>query len=225
MSGRPVELFSEHPGIEPKVNLAERIHEHWVRRRRARVLSGRIARLLPAHGTVLDVGSGDGHVASLIQQRLPQLCIQGVDVLLRDGTWIPVRWFEGRRLPYPQGSFDVVMFNDVLHHTDDPRTLLREAARVARQAIVIKDHVLKGVLAGCTLRLMDRVGNQRFGVPLPNNYWRHSQWLDAFEELGTRLDVWEDRINLYRWPLGVLFDRRFHFIARLVINRDPAVPG
>jgi hypothetical protein len=37
--------------------------------------------------------------------------------------------------------------------------LLREAARVAREAVVIKDHTKNGLAADATLRFMDRIGN------------------------------------------------------------------
>lgn len=205
------------------MNLLERIHERAVCGRRARVLSERISQVLPPKASVLDVGCGDGYVASLIAQRLPEVRIEGVDVLLREEAYIPVKWFDGRRLPYPQESFDVVMFNDVLHHTDDPRVLLEEAVRVARQAIVIKDHLEEGMLAGSTLRLMDRVGNRRFGVRLPYRYWRYSQWQKAFEGLGAELDLWNERVNLYCWPFTMLFDRRLHFVARLVTKREAAL--
>jgi SAM-dependent methyltransferase len=33
------------------------------------------------------------------------------------------------RSPFSEDSFDMVMFVDVLHHTSDPRVLLREAVR------------------------------------------------------------------------------------------------
>jgi hypothetical protein len=76
------------------------------------------------------------------------------------------------------------VFIDVLHHTNDPVLLLREAARVARNTIVIKDHTLDGFAAGPTLRFMDRIGNRRYNVALPYNYWPKQQWLSAFEALG-----------------------------------------
>ena len=53
--------------------------------------------------------------------------------------------------------------------------LLRETVRVARQVIVIKDHLLKGAFAYSTLRLMDWVGNARHDVALPYNYWTSAQ--------------------------------------------------
>ena len=207
------------------MTLVERIHEVCVRGRRARVLSERIAQVLPPKASVLDVGCGDGQVASLIAQRLPGARIQGVDVLVRGEPRIPVEWFDGRRLPYHEQSFDVVMLNDVLHHADDPQVLLREAVRVARQAIIVKDHLLQGILAGYTLRLMDRVGNRRFGVRLRYNYWHYGQSRETFADLGTEIDFWDDRLNLYAWPLTVLFDRRLHFVARLAINQGSPLPS
>ena len=78
------------------------------------------------------------------------------------------------------------MFIDVLHHTSDPRVLQREAARVSRRWIIIKDHARTGLGAGPTLRFMDWVGNARYGVALPYNYWRESQWNQAFAGLNLR---------------------------------------
>ena len=67
------------------------------------------------------------------------MVITGIDVLLRDHTHIPVVEFDGTTIPFPDRSFDTLVFVDVLHHTNDPVLLLREAARVARNTIVIKD--------------------------------------------------------------------------------------
>jgi hypothetical protein len=45
-------------------------------------------------------------------------------------------------LEKPQLPGDLIANVDVLHHTTEPMILLREAARVARQVILIKDHPL-----------------------------------------------------------------------------------
>jgi SAM-dependent methyltransferase len=136
-------------------------------------------------------------------------------VLVRPQTLIPVVPFDGRTIPYPAGAFDVVMFVDVLHHTEDPIVLLREAKRVARQAIVIKDHTKDGVLSGPTLRFMDWVGNSHHGVVLPYNYWTQNQWEQAMTDLQLAAATWNADVGLYPWPANHLFDRSLHFVAKL----------
>ena len=99
---------------------------------------------------------------------------------------IPVKSFDGQRIPYGNNSFDAVMFVDVLHHAEDPVGLLGEALRVSRNAVLIKDHTLEGFLAGPTLRFMDRIGNLRHGVSLRYDYWPRQRWVQAFESLELR---------------------------------------
>ena len=165
--------------------------------------------------SVLDVGCGDGLIDHLITQRRPDVTISGVDLIVRPQTHIPVSAFDGKRIPFEDGAFDIVMFVDVLHHTEDPAILLAEARRVARRAVVLKDHTRDGLLAGPTLRFMDWVGNAPHGIPLPYNYWPERRWREAFAGLGLTPEVWLNKLDLYAAPANWLFDRSLHFIARL----------
>ena len=197
------------------MKLIETAHGSYVAGRRARLLAERLAEVVPAHATVLDVGCGDGEIAWLLNQRRPDLQVTGVDVLVRETTRVSVTHFDGAALPFPDDSFEVVTFVDVLHHCERPLELLAEARRVARQAIVIKDHALQGIAAERTLRFMDGVGNRRYGVALPYNYLRPDQWTKAFDELGLTVQRHIDRLGLYPWPFSLAFDRRLHFLVRL----------
>jgi hypothetical protein len=63
---------------------------------------------------------------------------------------------------------------------------------------------------------MDAVGNVRFGVNLPYNYWDDGEWESAFTRAGLRPARREDRLGLYPvWARG-LFERRLHFLTLLV---------
>jgi SAM-dependent methyltransferase len=180
---------------------------------------------MPRDASVLDVGCGDGEIAWLLSRQRPDLKVSGVDVLVRGETRVPVAPFDGCTLPLADASFDVVSFIDVLHHCDRPMELLEEAVRVARRAVVIKDHCLQGVAAERTLRFMDGVGNRRYGVALPFNYWRPEQWTAAFKALGVTVEQRTERLGLYPWPLGLAFDRRLHFLARLGMPAGGAAPA
>jgi SAM-dependent methyltransferase len=154
-------------------------------------------------------------VAKLLLGQRPDLKLSGVDVLVRENTAIPVEHFDGTTLPQAEGAKDAVMFVDVLHHTGDPLVLLREAVRVSRRWILIKDHTREGLAAETTLRFMDRVGNARYGVALPYNYWTAGQWQAAFAELKLRPVRSVASLGLYPWWADWLFGRRLHFIALL----------
>jgi ubiquinone/menaquinone biosynthesis C-methylase UbiE len=190
-------------------------HQRAVYGRRIRVLARHLQEMLPRDATVLDVGSGDGLLARRILDARPDLRIRGVDVLLRPESHIPVQRFDGVRLPFGDGEFDVVMMVDVLHHATDQAALLRETARVAKRAVVIKDHVVRGLLARPTLSFMDWVGNARHGVALPYSYWTEEQWQRSFAQLRLRTTARRDSLGLYPWPASLVFGRGLHFLALL----------
>jgi SAM-dependent methyltransferase len=170
---------------------------------------------MPEGARVLDVGCGDGLVDSLMMKHRPDLKIAGVDVLTQPHALIPVTEFDGERLPFPDCFTNVVMFVDVLHHTNNPGALLREARRVARDLIVIKDHNHNGFMSGSTLRFMDWLGNSPYGITLTYNYWPKNQWARTFCELQLTPVSYRSDLYLYPSPMGWLFNRDLHFISVL----------
>lgn len=201
------------------MTFVDRIHGGYVHARRVEVLARHLGELIPQGSRVLDIGCGDGLLASRVLRNRPDLSIHGLDVLVRPATHINVERFDGRNIPAESRSFDAVVIVDVIHHIDDPMPLLVEAVRVSRTCLLIKDHTLDGWLAGPTLRAMDYVGNARHGVALPHNYWPRSRWIEAFDALGVTVGDWKDRLNLYPIPAEWFFGRSLHFMARLDIGR------
>jgi len=197
------------------MTLVSRLHETLVFDRRTRILGTHLAGLLPQDAKVLDVGCGDGLIDCLIAEQRPDVNIQGIDLIVRPHTHVPVTAFDGQQIPFADDSFDVVMFVDVLHHTEDPEILLRESRRVARRAVVLKDHTRDGLLANETLRFMDWVGNAPHGIPLPYNYWPERRWRETFRRIDLNPKVWMTRLRIYPAPASWLFDRSLHFIALL----------
>lgn len=200
--------------FDPK-SLLNALHGSAVFSRRVRVLSRHLADAIPSRGTVLDLGAGDGSIAAGLMALRRDLKVEGVDVMIRPRTHIPVTEYDGVTLPFADKSFDFVTIVDVLHHTDDPAAVLTEAARVARQAVIVKDHLMEGAFAGPTLRFMDWVGNRGHNVVLPYNYLSRDQWQAAFYRARLATVSTREKLSIYPPPFTWLFDRHLHFVGVL----------
>jgi SAM-dependent methyltransferase len=182
--------------------------------RRVRRLAAVIAERLPHGARVLDVGCGSGDLAVLVMDLRRDVRIEGIDVLVRRGTAIPVTAFDGEHIPFPDNSFDAAIVVDVLHHTDNPALVLAEIARVA-PVVIVKDHLRDGIAANLTLRFMDWVGNAAHGVRLPYNYLSGREWTRMWQALELETTRFGTRLALYPRPFSWLFDRGLHFVTVL----------
>lgn len=88
--------------------------------------------------SILDVGAGSGRFGRVVQEKLG-VKVTGVDICDYSDHSIPFFVYDGKELPFPDKSFDVIFFAFVLHHIerDGQEKILREACRVARKKIVI----------------------------------------------------------------------------------------
>jgi SAM-dependent methyltransferase len=190
-------------------------HRVLVFPRRTRVLAEMLAAQIPPRASVLDIGCGDGTIGSLIAKLRPDVSIQGVEFLLRPECKIACRAFDGSSLPFPDSSFDVCLFVDVLHHTQDPAVLLHEAVRISRSFVLLKDHLDENTFDHITLRFMDWVGNRPHGVVLTYNYQSRAKWEEYFSRCGLTQTNWTTRVPLYPPPVSLLVGRRLHFVSLL----------
>ena len=133
---------------------------------------------------ILDLGSGPGSVCRLL--RTQGFAVTPVDVqdVALDPRARP-QLYDGHRLPFPDGAFDVALVLTVLHHTREPATVLAEAGRVAARVIVIED-----VYASTPQKYLtwwaDSLFNLEFiGHPHVNR--TDAAWREHFAALGWRL--------------------------------------
>lgn len=171
--------------------------------------------MIEGPATVLDVGCGNGQISRAIATESPGLHFFGVDIAKRPSCAIPMMEFDGVTLPFADHSYDWVTFVDVLHHTEDPSVLIKEAARVAGKGVIIKDHLNESPWAEKRLKFMDWVGNRQHGVVLPYNYWSMNQWEEAWKQCGLRVEAVKGDLGLYPWPFSLIFGNGLHFIAKL----------
>jgi SAM-dependent methyltransferase len=82
---------------------------------------------------ILDVGCGLGMYVARFRQFSDD--VYGVDIdpdkVAEASEWLPnLRVSAAESLPYNDGTFDVILLNEVIEHVDDDRATMREAYRV-----------------------------------------------------------------------------------------------
>lgn len=106
----------------------------------------------------------------------------GCDVYAQPLVHIPTVRYDGDRLPFPDDSFDCVLLVDVLHHAEDAEAVLREAARVARKSVIVKDHYWETDSQWRRLKRSDYIGNAAYGIDLPYSYLSLDSWAPFLED-------------------------------------------
>lgn len=147
------------------------------------LLRGLLSPHLPVQ-RALDFGSGEGWFAKRFQEEGAVRDLVPLDVLRREIVLCEPVLYDGRRIPFPDRSFDLVYAIDVLHHCPDPIAAIDEIARCSRRFVMIKDHTYRSRLGWWVLAGLDELGNRRFGVPSPHHYQRGWSWLQHLEGLG-----------------------------------------
>src|ERR1700682_1153403 len=91
------------------LSVLKRAHGRVVFGRRVRVLSKFLAVEIPSGASVLDIGCGDGTIASLITRQNPKVSIRGIEFAPRPTCLIECAPFDGAAIPHPSASFDMCM--------------------------------------------------------------------------------------------------------------------
>lgn len=93
-----------------------------------------ILEVIQPHHHVLDLGAGAGVVAQMnFKGRVVRVCGVDPDPRVAVNPHLDEgRVGQGERIPYPDGTFDVVFADNVLEHLADPETVLREVRRVLK---------------------------------------------------------------------------------------------
>lgn len=185
-----------------------------VYRRRLEVLVEILSRYLEPEESLLDVGCGAGTLGQALAEGIG-VTVSGLETHVRDGCEIPVDHYDGRTIPHPDNSFDSVLLADMLHHEEDPGRVLREAARVARRRVVVKDHKVDGLLAHPRICLIDWAANAGYDIPCLFRYPTLEGWHTLFRECALETGAEQRSINLYPAGLNLLFGRRLQYLAVL----------
>ena len=116
-----------------------------VMERRARQLMHQVAAWLPNEGPVLDLGSGTGHLAALLERELG-LEVVGADVSDMHVVGRPPVLIADGVLPFDKRTFSAALLFFMLAYPNDPAAVLAEAARVTNGPIIVVQTLYSGRL-------------------------------------------------------------------------------
>ena len=195
--------------------LIKKLHNKLIYSRRTKRLTELITPLLNKSQNILDVGCGDGIIDYYLLSKNNKIKIDGIDVLIRPNSYIKVKRYNGKSIPFSNKSYDTVIAIDVLHHVENFNTVLSEMVRVSSKYIIIKDHIKTGFFSALKLKMMDYVGNSYKKINLPYNYHTMEEWNNIFHRYSLKIVKMQTKLNLYTGIFHLLFDRKLHFIAVL----------
>lgn len=192
------------------------LHRRWVHAPRVARLVKALAPWLDEGASLLDVGGGTGELADDLAHARALRDVTVVDVLVRPDAIRPVLAYDGEHLPFDDRAFDFVLLADVLHHAAEPAALLREALRVARSAVLVKDHLVLGPADVPLLAAMDHVGNHGAGVLVRGTYWDRNGWNSLVTEAGGRVQGVRWPVRIHDWPFRLLTRDELQLCLRIV---------
>jgi ubiquinone/menaquinone biosynthesis C-methylase UbiE len=182
--------------------------------RRQETLVELISKHLKPGARVLDVGCGFGQLGrALMDASQNKISVEGVESAPRGGELIPVTAYEGLRIPFPDKTFDAVIVADVLHHDHDQERLLREAVRVSKKLMIIKDHRRDGLLAQQRISFLDWAANAGYNVPVLYKYHSEDEWHALVKKVSSKVLEERTSIDIYPPVFNQLFGKGLHYFV------------
>lgn len=109
--------------------------------------------------------------------------------------------YDGKKLPFDDDSFDVVLLIAVLHHSFNPIEMLKEARRVSKR-LIIMEGIYNNKIQKYVMLAIDGLGAYEFGRPYTFNSLRG--WELIFKNLGFKM-LDRDIHNFWKLFTGATF--------------------
>jgi len=134
---------------------------------------------------ILDVGSGSGRVANLINKNLG---IKVICIDIRDKSRVDNKpiLFDGINLPFKDNMFTTVLGCFVLHHAQHQKAVLEEMKRVTSSEIIIIEYIPNTIFDGLLIvchRIAARIKHKSINM----KFRKSDEWQELFCKIGLRV--------------------------------------
>ncbi len=151
---------------------------------------------LPPGSRILDLGGGWGFYDAPLRKRGHEHLV--LDVVNPGYQKAPVVLYDGRKIPFPDQSFDVTILVTMLHHVPDPQELFAEVRRVTRGKVVVVEDLYRHAVGRFWTICRDRLLNVEFAAH-PHQFRKDGEWREFFRSAGFNVGFFK---SFYTWLLG-----------------------
>ena len=176
-----------------ELGLFKSIEKIWALRR-AEVKRKRLLPYLQKGSSVLELGSGNGALAVLLQNEGMEVSLLDIEdkTIFRE---VNVEVYNGMKFPHADKQFDVCQLITMLHHTDNAEELIQEAKRVSNRVIVMED-IYEGSFQKHVTWFTDSLVNWEF-YSHPHANRTDTEWQGIFQQNGLEIE----KVEYYRFLL------------------------
>lgn len=171
---------------------------------RANQIIPKVINFVDEGDTVLDIGCGTGVISGLIRDKKHTKSTL-VDVQYNTMCeFYPVMIYDGKKLPFKKNAFKKSLLITVLHHCSDAASVLKEAARVTEDKIIIVEDIFDNFLGRAITFIGDCLVNWEIHSPFINH--SKANWLKIFRTKNFKV-VHTEQLNLrcigFPFKLGI----------------------
>ncbi len=165
--------------------------------RRTIIIAEEILPSLTGAKTILDFGCGNMLISKYIVEKLnKKIKITGLDVIDLNMTDLNHVLYDGKKIPFKDKQFDVVIAIFALHHTDNPKEMLKECIRVARYKVILAEDIYQNRIEEIITKGADWIINHfALSQDTQSNFLSINEWKEEFLKNNVRL-AQVKRINL-----------------------------
>lgn len=149
---------------------------------------------------VLDLGAGSAKVAEYILER-KDINLTLLDVTNEfNETDFKIQIYDGEKIPYKSNSFDCVLVITILHHCDNPGQVLKEAARISRDRVLVIEDKINSKLDFFLLEIWHTIVSVLLKQDLHFSFRRDTVWRGMCKKFGLKLHKTQEIRSPYYKP-------------------------
>ncbi len=150
---------------------------------RANLISTTFNKFLNSRSSVLDIGCGTGVVVSQLIKKYKFKKAFGCDI--ENYLIEPINFklqTDPHVIPFKNNTFDIGLFNDVLHHIDfnGQKILIKESMRVSKKVLIFE--LIPGIINKTGDYVLNKIHNPNMKIPF--TYRDIDGWKSLFKNLG-----------------------------------------